>query len=52
MLEETKINGIQSAVRYKDMTPEEALEELEEDRRNRYFIKPSIIRWLKKRIKK
>ena len=52
MTEEKKATGIQSSVRYGFSTVTEELEKLSLAESDGYFVKPSIVKWLKKRIKK
>jgi len=46
------VSGYQSAVRYGAMTPEQVLIKLNQLKNEGNFIKPSIIKWVKKRMKK
>lgn len=50
---EEKVNsGLQSAVRYGFMTAQEAYDQLGKAHANGYYVRASIMRWLKQRIKK
>lgn len=52
MIEEKKATGIQSSVRYGFSTVQEELGKLSQAESDGYFVKHSIVKWLKKRIKK
>ncbi len=51
VVEEERVNsGLQSAVRYEFMTPQEALQQVSKWKSEGNYVMPSLIKWIERRM--